>query len=57
MNFVHTAAPGIAATAALALAQYARRRQVAETELSLYVQVDGTVAFRSPAHIPIAARP
>jgi SAM-dependent methyltransferase len=38
-------------------AQYGSLRQAAETELASYVQADGTVAFPSPAHIAIAARP
>jgi hypothetical protein len=38
-------------------AQYSSLRQAAETELSSYVQADGRVAFASPAHITIAAKP
>jgi hypothetical protein len=38
-------------------AQYSSLRQAAETELAPFVQADGTVAFRSPAHIAIAAKP
>ena len=38
-------------------AQYDELRRAAETDLASYVQLDGTVAFRSPAHIVRAKKP
>jgi hypothetical protein len=56
-SWVHTDVKGWTLADLIDDAQYAGLRRAAETELSHYVQADGTVAFRSPAHIVIAAKP
>ena len=56
-SWVHTDVKGWTLADLIDDAQYARLRQAAETELTPYVQRDGTVAFRSPAHIVIAVKP
>lgn len=55
--WVHTDVKGWTLADLIDDAQYSSLRQAAETELASFVQADGTVAFRSPAHIVIAAKP
>ena len=55
--WVHTDVKGWTLADLIDDAQYGELRQAAETELTPYVQRDGTVAFSSPAHIVIAVKP
>lgn len=56
-SWVHTDVKGWTLADLIDDAQYGRLRQAAEAELTPYVQPDGTVAFRSPAHIVTAVMP
>jgi SAM-dependent methyltransferase len=56
-SWVHTDVKGWTLADLIDDAQYGRLLRAAEDELAAYVQRDGTVAFRCPAHIVIAARP
>jgi hypothetical protein len=54
---VHTDVKGWTLADLIDDAQYDKLRQAAETDLTLYVQGDGTVAFRSSAHVVTAVKP
>lgn len=56
-SWVHTDVKGWTLANLIDDAQYGKLRQAAETELTPYVQRDGTVAFRSSAHIVTAVKP
>ena len=56
-SWVHTDVKGWTLADLIDDAQYDELRRTAETELTSYVQRDGTVAFRSPAHIVRAKKP
>jgi SAM-dependent methyltransferase len=56
-SWVHTDVKGWTLADLIDDAQYDKLRQAAETDLTLYVQGDGTVAFRSSAHVVTAVKP
>ena len=56
-SWVHTDVKGWTLADLIDEAQYGQLLQAAQAELTPYVQRDGTVAFSSPAHIVIAAKP
>lgn len=56
-SWVHTDVKGWTLADLIDDAQYDELRRAAEKELTPFVQSDGTVAFRSPAHIVQAVKP
>ena len=56
-SWVHTDVKGWTLADLIDDAQYEEFRRAAETELASHVQRDGTVAFRSPAHMVRATKP
>jgi hypothetical protein len=55
-SWMHTDVKGWTLADLIDDAQYSELLRAAKTELAGFVQHDGTVAFRSPAHIAVATK-
>jgi SAM-dependent methyltransferase len=56
-SWVHTDVKGWTLADLIDDTQYSKLQQAARKELARFVQHDGSVAFRAPAHIVVAAKP